>query len=100
MIQPEYQQTPGVQLIVCEGNTVGGAGTGKNHEVLGANIGSEDGRPDNKPPQVAAGEEVLFGGIACLFLTAPGDTGYYGEIKQDDHPIKGWLNNSAYGNWF
>ena len=59
----EHQQAPRVQLVVRERDAAGGAGAGQADEVLRADVGGEDRRADHEPAEVAAGQEVVVGGV-------------------------------------
>ena len=55
----EHQQAPGVQLVVGHGHAALGARAGQAHQVLRADVRGEDGRPDDHPAHVPAGQEVV-----------------------------------------
>ena len=84
----EHQQAPGVQLVVCERDTAGGAGTGEADEVLRADVGREDRRADDEPAEVAAGQEVVVGGIPSAPDDPPGHCEQQGKVGQHDEPVE------------
>src|SRR6266496_3096245 len=71
-----------------QGHTTGGARAGEPYEVLRADVRSEDGRPDDEPAEIAAGEEVIVGGVLALPDHPPRKTEQQGEIQPNDQPIQ------------
>src|SRR5580700_2271627 len=65
-----------------------GAGAGEADEMLGGNIRNEQGGADEKPSDVAAGEEIFFG-AALLQGKIQADAEDDGEIDADNDEIKG-----------
>ncbi len=84
------EQAPGVQFIVGHGHAVGRARTGQADEVFGPDVRGEDGGPDDEPAEVAAGQEVLVGGVLLLAHDLPGQAQDDPEIGGDDDPVEGF----------
>jgi len=72
-----------------------GAGAGKADEVLGGNIRNEERGSDEKPSNVAAGEEIIFGG-AFFQGKIQADPENDGEIDADDDEIDGCERSVGY----
>ena len=53
-----------MQLVVRERHAAGGAGAGEPDQMFRADVRREDGRADDDPAKVAAGEEVVVGRVA------------------------------------
>ena len=85
----EDEQAPGVQLVVGHRDTARGARARQAHEVLGPDVRGEDGRPDDPPPQVSPGEEVVVGGVLALEDHPPGQREQAHEVPEDDQPVDG-----------
>src|SRR2546425_700014 len=81
------EQTQRVQLVVGEGHAARRARAGETDEVLGADVGGEDGRPDDEPAQVAAGEKVIVGGVPVHPNRPPGESEQQAEVQQNDQPV-------------
>src|ERR1022692_1451054 len=79
----QHQQGPGVQLVVRHGDAAGGAGAGQPHDVLRADVGGEDGGADDPPAQVAAGEEVIGGGVLGAADHPRGHAQQNAEVDRD-----------------
>src|SRR5207253_181367 len=60
---------------------------GETDEVLGADVGGEDGRPDDEPAQVAAGEKVIVGGVPVHPNRPPSESEQQAEVQQNDQPV-------------
>ena len=84
----EHQQAPGVQLVVRERDAAGGAGAGQADEVLRADVGREDRRADHEPAEVAAGQEVVVGGVPSAPDDPPRHCEQQGEVGQHDEPVE------------
>ena len=54
-----------MQFVVGQRHAARRAGAGEADEVLGPDIGGEDRGADDEPAEVAAGEEVVVGGVVA-----------------------------------
>ena len=77
-----------MQFVMRHGHAVLGARAGQADDVLRADVGGEDGRADDPPAQVAAGEEVIGGGVFGPADDPPGDAQQDAEVEGDRQPVE------------
>src|SRR5579864_6236 len=71
---------------MADGESRRGAGAGETNEVLGGNIGDEERSANKEPTDIAAGQEIAFGG-AFLSGEVHANAEDDGEIDPDDDEV-------------
>ena len=84
----QHQQAPGVQLVMRHRHAVLGARAGQADDVLRADVRGEDGRADDPPAEVAAGQEVVGGGVLGPADDPPGDAEQDAEVEGNRQPVE------------
>ena len=82
------QQAPGVKLVVGQRDTVTGARSGQADDVLGADVGGEDGRANDPPAEVATGQEVIGRFIFAGFDDPPDHRAEDAEVRGNRDPVQ------------
>ena len=77
-----------MEFVVRQRHAVLRARTGQADDVLGADVRREYGRADDPPAQVAAGEEVVRGGVLAPRHHPPHDTEEDAEIGGNGQPVE------------
>ncbi len=85
----EHEQAPRVQLVVRQGDPVGGARPREADQVLGADVRREDRGPDDEPPEVAVGQEVVVRRVLAPREDPGGESPHHPEVGGDDQPVEG-----------
>src|SRR5271156_3594683 len=70
-----------------EGDTVLRAGTRQAHDVLGADIRSENRSAYDPPGQIAPGQKVVRGSVLAFAYDPRGDAQQDAEVQADCQPI-------------
>ena len=84
----QHQQAPGVQLVVGHGHAARCARAGQADQVLRADVRREDRRADDEPAEVAAGQEVVVGGVLVPPDEPEHHAGEEREVREDDQPVE------------
>src|SRR6266576_3269179 len=77
-----------MQLVMRERDAARRAGARQTDNMLGTDVGREDGGPDQEPAEIAAGQEVVIRRVSVAPSNPPGDAEQHGEIQSDDDPIE------------
>src|SRR5438270_87914 len=64
------------------------ARTSQPDDMLGADVGSENGRSDNPPSEIAPGKEVIGGGLLALADDPPCHAEQDAEVQRDHQPVE------------
>src|SRR5688572_6622140 len=77
-----------MQLVMSQRNAARRTGPGQTDEVLRSDVGREDRRTDDDPPEVAAGEKVVVSGISAPRDGPPREASEESEVERDGDPVE------------